>query len=57
MSAMFITYVWHYLAARAVYDELLRPALGGNFVPLLAVGLAGAIGFLLGRRSARSRRP
>ncbi len=56
MSTVFISYVWHYLAARALYDELVRPAFGGNFAPLLAVGLAGAVGFLLGRRSVRSRR-
>jgi hypothetical protein len=57
MSAMFVSYVWHYLAARALYDELLRPAVGGNYGPLLTVGLVGAIAFLLGRWSAGSRRP
>jgi hypothetical protein len=52
MSAMFMTYLWHYLAARSVYDNLFRPLLHGHPGPLLAVGLIAAAAFALGRRSA-----
>jgi hypothetical protein len=57
MSAVFITYLWHYLAARAIYDELLRPLFGGNLTPLLPVALVAVIAYLLGRRSSGARRP
>ncbi|HLY51176.1 MAG TPA: hypothetical protein VKR21_18435 [Solirubrobacteraceae bacterium] len=52
MSALFLTYLWHYLAARAVYDSLLRPLIDGHPTELIGVGLVAAAAFLLGRRSA-----
>ena len=57
MNTVFITYLWHYLAARTIYDELLRPLTRGHpgLLILLALLVAGA--FALGRRTApRSRR-
>jgi hypothetical protein len=56
MSALFITYLWHYLAARAIYDDLLRPLTRGHPGPLLEVGVTAAAAFLLGRSSARRSR-
>jgi hypothetical protein len=57
MSALFITYLWHYLAARAIYDELLRPVTHGHAASLLLLVLIAAGAFLLGRgRGLRSRR-
>lgn len=57
MSAVFITYLWHYLAARAIYEDLLRPLGHGDPAPLLTVGLVGATAFTLGRLSVtRGRR-
>lgn len=56
MSTLFVTYLWHYLAARAIYDELLRPLTGGHIPALVLLGLIGVSGFLLGRSAARRRR-
>jgi len=57
VSALFVTYLWHYLAARAVYDELLAPVTRGHPASLLLLVLIAAAAFLLGRRSARRRGP
>ena len=56
MSAAFLSYLWHYLAARAIYDSLLRPLIGGHPTQLIGVGLVAAGAFLIGRRSARGGR-
>lgn len=57
MSSMFISYLWHYIAARAIYDELLRPAMRGHPGVLIVLGLLMVGAFVLGRRSVvRSRR-
>ena len=56
MSTLFVTYLWHYLAARALYDELLRPLMHGHPGPLVALGLLVAGAFALGRRTAVRRR-
>lgn len=57
MSAVFITYLWHYLAARAIYDELVRPLARGHVASLLLLMLIVAAAFVLGRRHGlRGRR-
>lgn len=57
MSSLFITYLWHYLAARAIYDDLLRPVTRGHPGSLIVLGVLLAGAFALGRRSVmRSRR-
>ncbi len=54
---MFISYLWHYLSARAIYDELLRPVTRGHPGVLIVLGLLVVGAFALGRRSVlRSRR-
>ena len=57
MSATFLTYLWHYLTARAIYDEFLRPFTEGHLMPLVLVALIAAAAYLHGRRSAKRRRP
>ena len=57
MSTPFITYLWHYLAARAIYDELVRPLTHGHAASLLLLMVIAAGAFLLGRQSRlRNRR-
>jgi hypothetical protein len=56
VSALFITYLWHYLAARAIYDEVVRPLARGHPASLLLLVFIATGGFLLGRRRARRRR-
>ena len=59
VAAPFITYLWHYLVARLLYDDIVRPLVHGRLTALLP--LAGMIAVLLvllssGRRGrARSR--
>lgn len=57
MSVVLITYLWHYLAARGIYDELVRPLTRGHPASLLLVLLIATGAFWLGRRTApRARR-
>lgn len=53
-SHSFLTYVWHYLLARLLYDDLLRPLARGDAIPVLAT-LAGVslAALLVGRRRRR----
>jgi hypothetical protein len=54
-----ITYVWHYLLARMIYNEVVRPLLHGDASGLLLIGCVGIAGFLVGawrERRSRSRR-
>jgi len=53
MSASLLTYVWHYLVARTLYDELLRPVLDGNLAAILLIACVGAAAFLVGRWTHR----
>jgi len=57
-ATAFVTYLWHYVLARALYDELLWPLVGGHVVspgPVIAA-VAAVAAFALGRRSRRTRR-
>jgi hypothetical protein len=52
-----LVYVWHYLVARLIYDELLRPLFGGHSGEVVFGALAaGIVVWLLFRRRGRSRR-
>jgi hypothetical protein len=57
VSVTFLTYLWHYLAARAIYDYFLRPLVRGHPMPLVLLLLFAAFAFLLGRWSTTGRRP
>ncbi len=42
-ATMFVTYLWHYLVARLIYDGLLRPAAHGRPTGVLCVLVAMAV--------------
>jgi hypothetical protein len=44
-----LTYVWHYLIARTIYEQLIRPIERGNFSVVLLVACAAAVAFAAGR--------
>ena len=47
------TYLWHYMLARLLYDELVRPLLHGQ-VPVMLLLVAGAaLVIALSRRSGK----
>ena len=51
-----LTYLWHYLVARLLYDGLLRPLLAGNRDVILAVIAAAFVLVLVLRRPGRRTR-
>lgn len=53
-ASILITYVWHYLVARVVYDEVLRPLIRGHPAGALVIGGALAAAFVV--RWCKSRR-
>lgn len=55
MSVAFVSYLWHYLAAREIYDEVLAPISRGHIGGLLMIVLIAVASFALGRRSGRRR--
>jgi hypothetical protein len=53
VAVSLVTYLWHYLIARMVYDQLIRPLARGDasgFALLVCVALGS---FVLGRRTRR----
>ena len=56
-AVTFITYLWHYLLGRLVYDQMLRPLIHGHPWSALAVCCVAIGGFAVGRWSARRRTP
>jgi len=53
----FITYLWHYVVARLVYDQVLRPLIHGHLSTALVVGVAAAGVLVTGKwRTSRRRR-
>jgi hypothetical protein len=48
-----LIYVWHYLVARMIYDQLLRPLAHGDAAGLLLLACVAAAAFVLGRRTRR----
>jgi peptidoglycan/LPS O-acetylase OafA/YrhL len=53
-TALF-TYLWHYLVARLLYDELLRPLVHGRLLALVALAAIVALALLVGRSLSRTR--
>ena len=45
MSTTFLTYVWHHVVARTLYDELLRPLARGDASLLLVLAGLAAVAF------------
>jgi hypothetical protein len=53
VAVTLITYVWHYVVARLIYDGLLRPLMHGHPAALLVLACALAGALLLARRRRR----
>ncbi len=53
-ASAWLTYLWHYMLARLLYDELVRPLLHGR-VPIALLVAAGAGLLLLIARRGRRR--
>jgi hypothetical protein len=52
-STALLTYLWHYVVARTVYDDLLRPVLHGHVSRALPVICALTAAFAIGRLARR----
>jgi hypothetical protein len=52
----FLTYLWHYVLARLIYDDIVRPLTRGDGVALLIAAAAAALAALLVTRQRRRRR-
>jgi peptidoglycan/LPS O-acetylase OafA/YrhL len=52
----FVTYLWHYLVARLLYDQVVRPLVHGRVSALLTICAVGGGAFLIGWASGRLRR-
>ncbi|MGP0037051.1 MAG: hypothetical protein ACLP4R_21145 [Solirubrobacteraceae bacterium] len=52
-ASVFVTYLWHYVVARGIYDELMRPLLHGHVSTAAVVAAVIAVAFCLGRLSRR----
>jgi hypothetical protein len=48
-----LTYLWHYLVARTLYDQLLRPLIHGRVPAVLIVVCVAMAAFALGRLTRR----
>lgn len=53
LTASLLTYVWHYLVARLLYDHLIAPLAKGDAAEIVLVALVAALSFGLGRRTRR----
>lgn len=55
IATEFVTYLWHYMTARLLYDEFVRPLANGHLsapMPMVAVAIAAfAAGRLTRRRT------
>jgi hypothetical protein len=51
-----LTYLWHYLVARLLYDELVHPLVRGDLAALVAVAAAAGLAVALaGHKRRRAR--
>ncbi|HYB26878.1 MAG TPA: hypothetical protein VEF89_09720 [Solirubrobacteraceae bacterium] len=46
-ASAFLTYLWHYMLARVIYDELVRGHVPATVLPVAVA----VVGFVLRRRS------
>lgn len=53
VAVSFLTYVWHYLVARMLYDHLVRPLGHGDAAGLALIVCVAAVAFALGRGTRR----
>jgi hypothetical protein len=53
-ATAFVTFLWHYVAARLIYDDLVRPLTRGQIPSaLVLVAIAAGVAFAVGRRRGR----
>ena len=52
-ASALVTYLWHYMLARLLYDELVRPMLHGHVPVILIVAAGVGLLSLLGWRGRR----
>jgi hypothetical protein len=57
LAVTFVTYLWHYLLGRLIYDRMLRPVIHGHLWGALPVCCVAVVAFAVGRWSARRRSP
>jgi hypothetical protein len=50
-----LTYLWHYLVARTLYDHLVHPLARGDFSAMVLVLSSAAVGFALARATGGRR--
>jgi hypothetical protein len=48
-----VTYVWHYLVARMLYDQLIRPLAHGDAAGIAMLACVAVGSFAVGRRTRR----
>jgi hypothetical protein len=54
-ATAFLAYLWHYMLARLIYDELVRPLAQGRVSTALLVVVAVVAGSVATRASRRRR--
>ncbi|MBV9367308.1 MAG: hypothetical protein JO286_03475 [Solirubrobacterales bacterium] len=54
-AATLLSYLGHYLVARLLYDDLVRPVAHGDGRIAILLGVIGGVAYALGRRSGRQR--
>jgi hypothetical protein len=52
-ASTFVTYLWHYLLARAIYDDLVRPLVRGHGSGAVVLICVVVVAFVLGRVTRR----
>ena len=53
VATALLTYLLHYLLARAIYEQLLRPLIHGRVPAALVIVCVAAAAFALGRLTRR----
>ena len=54
-AVTFVTYVWHYVVARLLYDHLVRPLLQGRVTAIAMICAIAVAAFAIGWWSGRGR--
>jgi hypothetical protein len=52
-ASTFVTYLWHYMTARLIYDDFLRPLTHGHPRAIVPVVVVALLAFAAGRLTRR----
>jgi hypothetical protein len=52
-ATAFLSYLWHYIVARAIYDQVVRPLVHGHPGGAVALVCLAVVAFALGRMTRR----